>query len=162
MSEEIIVEISKNSSVKYEIKNNKLYVDRILHTPVVYPYNYGYIPNTLAGDGDPLDAMIIMESTLLPGSIISCQIIGVLITEDEKGTDEKIIVIPDINIDPDVSHILDITDVNESVLNKINFFFSNYKKLEKNKWVKVRDFHSKEHALKIIENCKLNKKEKIS
>ena len=162
MSEEIIVEISKNSAVKYEIKNNKLYVDRILHTPVVYPYNYGYIPNTLAGDDDPLDVMIIMESPLLPGSIISCQIIGVLLTQDEKGTDEKIIAIPDKNIDPDVSHILDITDIKESILNKIKFFFSNYKKLEKDKWVKVGDFCSKKYALKIIENCKLNKKEKIS
>ena len=72
---EVIVEICRNSAVKYEIKDNKLYVDRILHTPIVYPYNYGYIPNTLAGDGDPLDAMIIMDSVLIPGSIINCRII---------------------------------------------------------------------------------------
>tara|TARA_B110000438_G_scaffold294762_1_gene336668 strand:+ start:33 stop:497 length:465 start_codon:yes stop_codon:yes gene_type:complete len=152
---EVIVEICRNSAVKYEIKDNKLYVDRILHTPVVYPYNYGYIPNTLAGDGDPLDAMIIMDSVLIPGSIINCRIIGVLITEDEKGMDEKIIVVPETHIDPDMSHVSDIKDLNRSILDKINFFFSNYKKLEIHKWVKVHGFKNNEEATAIFLNTKL-------
>jgi len=88
----IIIEIPTNSRIKYEIKNNKLYVDRIIK--LKYLYNYGYFPNTLSGDGDPLDAMLILDDPLLPTSIIDVKIIGALLTTDENGRDEKIICVP--------------------------------------------------------------------
>jgi len=134
------IEISKNSNVKYEFKNNRLCVDRILHPPMFYPYNYGYIPDTLAGDGDPLDAIVVTDSVLQPGCYLKCRPIGMLVTEDEAGMDEKIICVPISKIDPTYVNVTNIDKLSSHILKQIEFFFENYKNMEKNKWVKNHGF----------------------
>ena len=91
---EVHVEISYKSYVKYEFENNKLMVDRVLATAMHYPGNYGYIPNTLADDGDAVDVLIINSAPFFPGSYVQCRVLGMLITEDEKGMDQKVIALP--------------------------------------------------------------------
>tara|TARA_Y200000002_G_scaffold376615_1_gene380788 strand:- start:400 stop:885 length:486 start_codon:yes stop_codon:yes gene_type:complete len=150
------IEISRNSNVKYEFKNNTLIVDRILHPPMVYPYNYGYIPNTLAGDGDPLDAIIITNSKLQPNSYIKCRPIGMLVTQDESGMDEKIICVPIKKIDPIYKNIKNINQLPDHILKQIKFFFANYKKMENEKWVKIIGYSSLDDTYKLIEKCKLH------
>jgi inorganic pyrophosphatase len=150
------VEIPKNSNVKYEFKHNMLNVDRILHPPMFYPYNYGYIPKTLSGDGDPLDAIIITDSILYPGCYIKCRPIGMLVTEDESGMDEKIICIPITKIDPTYKNITNLNELPNHILKQIEFFFENYKKMEDGKWVKNNGFRYLDETIKTIENSKLN------
>ena len=100
------------------------------HTQVIM----GYFPNTLAGDGDPLDVLVISEYALHPGTIINVKIVGVLLTKDEKGSDEKIIAVPAPDVDPNFSHINDINDIPKWTLTKIEHFFQHYKDTEENKW----------------------------
>lgn len=146
----MLIEIPYGSNVKYEIKNGVTYVDRVLHhASMIYPFNYGYIPETLADDGDELDAVLLSEVKFYPGVYIKCRIIGVLITRDEKGMDEKILLVPVSNVDPSKQHINDITDLSEMDKNYIQHFFENYKKFEKNKWVELLGFENKEKALEI-------------
>jgi inorganic pyrophosphatase len=146
----VVIEIAKETNVKYEMENGELVVDRILHAPVVYPYNYGYVPETLAGDGDPLDALVIVDSKLLPGCKIKCHAVGVLITEDEKGMDEKVLFVPTNKIAPEMSNVRDLKDLNSHSLDKITFFFENYKRLEPKKWVKVLGLSDRSVAENII------------
>ena len=150
------IEIPKNSSVKYEFKNNRLNVDRILHPPMVYPYNYGYIPDTLSGDGDPLDAMVITDNKLQPGSYIKCRPIGMLVTEDESGMDEKIICVPITKIDPTYNEIKDMNQMPSHMLKQIEFFFENYKRMEEGKWVKINGFRYLKDTISTIKNSKLH------
>lgn len=151
METNVIVEIPKNSKVKYEIdpESGKLMVDRILHTPCVYPFNYGYIPDTLGGDGDPLDAVVLTDEALYPTSIVKCRVIGVILTEDEKGVDDKLLLVP--IKDPDNAHVHDISGVSPHSIEKLRFFFENYKSLEQGKWSKVKDIKGSEEAMRIIE-----------
>ncbi len=144
----MIIEIPYNSFIKYEFdkEKNQLRCDRILHTAMAYPGNYGYFPNTLSGDGDPLDVLLICDYALHPGTIIKVKIIGVLLTEDEKGQDEKILAVPVTEIDPSYKKINTITDIPLHQLTKIKHFFSHYKDTEKNKWVKVKGFKDKTKA----------------
>ena len=116
---------------------------------MAYPGNYGYIPETLAGDGDPLDILLISDYALHPLTIVNVKIIGVLMTEDEKGSDEKIISVPSEKVDPNYKKINNYTDLPTYTLSKIKHFFKHYKDTEKNKWVKVGDFKDKDEALKI-------------
>ena len=147
MTVEMIVEIPYNSCVKYELdKNNRLVCDRILHTAMAYPGNYGYIPNTLAGDGDPLDVLLICDHPLFPTSRVSIKVIGLLKTEDEKGQDEKLIAVPSTSVDPNYSEINEISDIPKHTLSKIRHFFSHYKDMEEDKWVVVGDFMNRAYA----------------
>jgi inorganic pyrophosphatase len=149
------IEIPKGTSIKYEYDHvsNILICDRILHTPFSYPFNYGYIPKTLSKDGDPLDAIVIMDEPLVTNCYIKCKIVGVLPTTDESGKDDKLILVPTEKIDPLSSNINDITDLNPFILNKIKFFYENYKRLEPNKWVTVEEFENKEHGIKVYNEC---------
>jgi inorganic pyrophosphatase len=155
---DMIVEVPYRSNVKYEIdkKLNLMRCDRILNTSMSYPGNYGYIPNTLAGDGDPLDILLISDYQIFPGTIINVKIIGVLLTEDEQGNDEKIIAVPNEQVDPTYSEINNIKDLSKSTLSKIKHFFNHYKDIEKNKWVNVTGFKDKNVALKIYIKSKIN------
>jgi inorganic pyrophosphatase len=150
------IEISKNSNIKYEFDKtlNSLICDRILHTPMTYFFNYGYIPNTLSEDNDPLDAIVLIEESLIPGSYIKCKIIGCLETEDDSGIDPKLLLCPISKIDPIYDNMNDITDVPEHTLNKIKYFFQHYKDLE-NKNVKIGNFLSKEESIEIYNKCLL-------
>jgi inorganic pyrophosphatase len=153
---DVIIEIPKNSHVKYEYDKLKhaLRCDRILHTPLQYSFNYGFVPNTLCGDGDPLDVVLLMEDELIPGCYIKCKILGCLDTSDDGGDDPKIIACPIDKIDPTYKSIQNLNDIPQQTLDKIKYFFTHYKDLE-NKKVKVGNFLSKEMALIIYEKAKL-------
>tara|TARA_B100000212_G_C27232298_1_gene472155 strand:- start:103 stop:585 length:483 start_codon:yes stop_codon:yes gene_type:complete len=154
---EVHVEIPFNSNVKYEYESEKLFVDRVLVTSMHYPGNYGYIPNTLADDGDPIDVLIINKDPFFPGSYVKCKVLGMLMTEDEKGVDQKVIALPISKVDKQYDNINDISDVNENKLAIIKDFFTNYKNNEPNKWVKCGNYESKEDTLEFIKEKTLNK-----
>ena len=148
-----IIEISLNSTLKFEFdKDNQfMRLDRVINTNIGYPGNYGYIPNTLCPDGDPIDIIMPVEYEIPPGTIVMCRPVGVLMMEDEEGLDDKLIVYPINKVDSSYSSILDITDINQSILDKIEFFFNNYKKLSKGKFVKTYGFKDKNIALDLIQ-----------
>lgn len=155
---DMIVEIPYNSLIKYEFDEeyNLMRCDRVLNTSMLYPGNYGYIPNTLSGDNDPLDILLLTEYPIFPGTIINVKIIGVLLTTDEMGDDEKLLAVPTIKVDPKFKNINDLNDLDISTLNKIKHFFTHYKDNDEDKWVKVKKFENKNFALKILENSKIN------
>jgi inorganic pyrophosphatase len=136
----VIIEIPKDSEpVKYEVDkaSGAIFVDRVLTTPMRYPCNYGYIPHTLSGDGDPADVLVVMPIPLIPGSVIRVRPIGVLLMTDEAGSDEKILAVPVSKVFPGYDHITNATDLGELTLARISHFFEHYKDLEKGKWVKI-------------------------
>jgi inorganic pyrophosphatase len=137
----VIIEIPMNADpVKYEVDKDSgcLFVDRFMGTAMHYPCNYGYIPRTIAGDGDPVDVLVITPFALVPGSVISCRAIGMLEMEDEGGQDAKLLAVPEDKILSIYKHLQKPEDVNELLLNQIQHFFEHYKDLEKGKWVKVK------------------------
>ena len=148
----IVVEIPKGSSIKYEFDTATgfLFVDRKLYTAMNYPFNYGFIPKTLEMDGDPVDALILGEDPVVPLSIVKSRPIGVLLTEDEEGQDSKVIATPVSKIDPTFSKIDDIKDLPEYIENQITHFFEHYKELEEGKFVKVKGWEGKQGAVKKI------------
>lgn len=148
----VIIEIPQGSSIKYEIdkESGAIAADRFLYTSMVFPFNYGFVPNSHAEDGDPLDIVLISSLPLHPGTLVSSRPIGMLQMEDEAGLDNKIIAAPVEKIDPWQAEIKDINDLGEATKNKIKHFFERYKELEPDKWVKVKDFLPRDEALKEI------------
>ena len=147
---DVIVEVPYQSNMKYEMDNGRLRLDRVLSCSMFYPGNYGYIENTLADDGDPLDAIIITDYKIVPGTIVKCKVIGALIMTDEKGLDEKIIVVPDNDVDIRYNEINNIADLGVVRLSKIKHFFENYKKIDQGKWSTVDNFIDTPKAIEII------------
>lgn len=154
----VLIEISALSNIKYEINEETgvLMVDRFLHTASFYPFNYGFIPQTKANDGDPLDVIVLSEYSVVPGSMIHCKPIGVLQMEDEAGKDEKIMAVPLEKIDPLYGTIKTIEDVPESTKNKIKHFFETYKTIEPGKWVKVQGWENANKAKEVIKKGLVN------
>jgi inorganic pyrophosphatase len=148
----VFIEIAKNSHIKYEYDKEKkaLICDRILHTPFKYQFNYGFIPETLSNDGDPIDAVVVMEDELVPGCYIDCKILGCLETRDDAGDDPKLILCPTSKVDPRYKNINDLSDLDDLTLEKIKYFFSHYKDLE-NKAVHVGKFVDRIEAIVIYE-----------
>ena len=149
----VIIEVGANSlPVKYEFDKDSgaVFVDRFIQTPMRYPANYGFIPHTLMGDGDPADVMVITRYPLVPGCVISCRPIGVLNMEDESGMDEKIIAVPKKKADPYYAKVEDISDLQDIVVSQIKHFFERYKDLDVGKWVKVGDFGDAKAAKELI------------
>jgi inorganic pyrophosphatase len=148
----VFIEIPKDSNIKYELdkESDTIFVDRFLHTAMAYPSNYGFIPNTLADDGDPVDVLVLSEHAVVPGVVLPSVVIGYLEMEDEAGMDEKILAVPSKKIDPLFGSYTDVADIPDAIKNKIKHFFENYKTLEPNKWVKIKGWHGKEKALEII------------
>ncbi len=146
----VFVEISKGSNIKYEYDKEKkcIVCDRILHTPFAYPFNYGFIPQTYSPDSDPIDAVIIMNESLIPGSMIKCKLIGCLETSDSEGNDPKLLLCPIKKVDPKFKEINDVIDVSPFILEQIKYFFTHYKDLE-NKKVQIGQFISKKSAIEI-------------
>ena len=145
----VIIEIPKDSEpVKYEVdkETGAIFVDRILSTPMRYPCNYGYVPHTLCGDGDPVDVMVILPLTLIPGSVIRCRPVGMLKMKDEAGEDTKLVAVPVDKVFSGYTHIQDITQVSQHWLDRIGHFFEHYKDLEKGKWVKLEGWEGAEAA----------------
>ena len=155
MEVDVLIEISKGSNVKYELdkEKNRVRVDRFLYTSMYYPFNYGFIEETLADDGDPVDVLILSYESIIPGSLITVKPIGVLEMEDEAGKDEKVIAVPKEKIDPFWGRYNDINEIPEAYKNQIKHFFENYKTLEPGKWVKIKDWLNKEEAEKLIEKA---------
>lgn len=136
----VVIEIPKDAEpVKYEVDKatGAIFVDRILSTPMRYPCNYGYVPHTICGDGDPADVVVILPLPLLPGSVIRCRPVGVLKMTDEAGQDAKLVAVPVDKVFAGYSHIHDIDQVSPHWLERIGHFFQHYKDLEKGKWVKI-------------------------
>jgi inorganic pyrophosphatase len=157
----VIIEVPINDiPVKYEMdkKSGILFVDRFIATPMHYPCNYGFIPNTLSEDGDPIDVLVITEYPIGRGCAIPCKPIGVFVMEDEKGKDEKILAVPTIKMNSEYSRINELKELPDVLLNKIKHFFERYKELEAGKWVKVTGFKdaetAKEMIIKSIERAK--------
>jgi inorganic pyrophosphatase len=152
----VIIEVPQNSDpVKYELDKDSgaLFVDRFIATPMYYPCNYGFVPNTLSDDGDPVDILVVSELPLIPTCVIKAKPIGVLIMEDEKGMDEKIIAVPAIKTNSEYENIESYDELNKSLLDKISHFFERYKDLEKNKWVKVKGFEDANKAQTLIKEA---------
>jgi inorganic pyrophosphatase len=150
----VVIEIPKDAEpVKYEVDKatGAIFVDRILSTPMRYPCNYGYVPKTLCGDGDPVDVLVILPLPLIPGSVIRCRPVGVLNMTDEAGTDEKLLAVPVDKVFAGYGHIHDIDQVSKHWLERIGHFFEHYKDLEKGKWVRLDGWGGADAARGIIE-----------
>ena len=149
----VVIEIPKGSRNKYEMDaaTGHIVLDRMLFTSMVYPADYGYIENTLGGDGDTLDALVFVGEPTFPGCRIHARPIGLFRMTDEKGADEKILCVP--LRDPLWSQIDRLSDMNENLLNEIEHFFQVYKDLE-HKQVDTRGFGDREEALEVIERAR--------
>lgn len=149
----VIIEIPMNADpIKYEVdkESGAIFVDRFMGTAMHYPCNYGYIPQTIADDGDPVDVLVITPFPLIPGVVVSCRAIGVLQMDDEAGGDAKLLAVPEDKILPIYTHLQEPKDLNSLILNQIQHFFEHYKDLEKGKWVKVKGWEGKDAAHKEI------------
>ncbi|MBC3937103.1 inorganic diphosphatase [Undibacterium rugosum] len=149
----VVIEIPMNSDpIKYEVDKDTgaIFVDRFMGTAMHYPCNYGYVPQTIAGDGDPVDVLVITPFPLIPGVVIRCRPIGVLKMTDEAGNDAKVLAVPVDKILPIYANLQKPSDLNELQLRQIQHFFEHYKDLEKGKWVKVEGWGDVEEARKEI------------
>jgi inorganic pyrophosphatase len=138
--------------IKYEMHkaSGALMVDRFLYTAMRYPGNYGFIPHTLSGDGDPCDVLVANTRAITPGAIMACRIVGVMLMEDEHGDDEKLIAVPAPHITQRYDGVLNYTDLPEITLKQIEHFFSHYKDLEPGKWVKIVRWGDAEEARRMV------------
>jgi inorganic pyrophosphatase len=141
--------------IKYELDkaSGALVVDRFLYTSMRYPGNYGFIPHTLSDDGDPCDVIIANTRAIIPGAIMSCRPVGVLLMEDEAGGDEKIIAVPSPKLSRRYEHVKEYTDLPKITLDQIQHFFEHYKDLEPGKWVKVLRWGDAAEARRLIETA---------
>ena len=154
-----VIEIPANSSpIKYEVNHDfdALMVDRFMATPMFYPANYGYIPNTLGDDGDPLDILVVTPYPVVPGSVIRARPIGVLNMTDEAGGDAKLLAVPHDKLSQLYKDVKEPSDLPELLLKQIEHFFENYKDLEKGKWVKVEGWQGSKAAFAEIEKSAAN------
>lgn len=144
---QVYIEIEKLSNIKYEYDKSKkeLVVDRILNEPFVYPFAYGFIPNTIADDQDELDVLIISDKEIKNDNYYDVYIVGTLVMEDEKGMDEKILAV----FEEDYKNMNDINNISNSIKDEIHYFFSNYKKNSPGKWSNVIGFINKELSIQL-------------
>ncbi len=149
----VIIEIPAQSDpIKYEVDKDSgaIFVDRFMGTTMRYPCDYGYIPGTLAEDGDPLDMLVVTPFPLIPGAVIRCRPVAVLFMEDESGKDEKLIGVPVSKLTPLYDHVQGPDDLPQLLREQIKHFFEHYKDLEPGKWVKVAGWDGAEAAKKAI------------
>ena len=147
----VVIEIPVGGDpVKYEVdkESGAVFVDRFLHTAMYYPCNYGFIPHTLSGDGDPVDVCVVGRHPVVPGSVLRARPIGVLLMEDEAGADEKLLAVPVSKLHPFYENVNNYTDLPSIVIEQIAHFFEHYKDLEKGKWVKIIGWADAEEASK--------------
>jgi inorganic pyrophosphatase len=149
----VVIEVPVGGEpVKYEFDkaSGALFVDRILHTPMRYPANYGFIPHTLSPDGDPLDALVVARSQFIPGCVVRARPIAVLFLEDEHGGDEKLLSVPVDSTFPYYSAVASHADLPEIVSQQVEHFFTHYKDLEPEKWVRVGRWGDAEEAKRVL------------
>jgi len=145
----VVIEIPQHGApIKYEVdkKSGAIFVDRFMHTAMHYPCNYGFIPNTLSDDGDPVDVLVVTTIPLMPGCVVPCRPVGVLKMEDEGGVDAKLIAVPLSKLKPVYDNVQEPTDLPKFLLDQIQHFFEHYKDLEPNKWVKVTGWGGADEA----------------
>ncbi len=138
--------------IKYEMdkESGALVVDRFLYTSMRYPGNYGFIPHTLSDDGDPCDVIVANTRAIVPGAVMSCKIIGVLLMEDEHGGDEKLLAVPSAKLTQRYAHVNTYSDLPSITLQQIEHFFAHYKDLEPDKWVKIVGWRDAEEAHALV------------
>lgn len=152
----VIVEIPAHTGpVKYEVdkKSGAVWVDRFMSTSMFYPCNYGYVPESLAEDGDPLDVLVVTPYPLIAGTVITCRPVGVMDMEDEAGDDAKIVAVPITKVSRIYEHVQAAKDLPEGLVHTIEHFFTHYKDLEKGKWVKMRGWGDAAAAERYIEQA---------
>jgi inorganic pyrophosphatase len=149
----VIIEVPAGGEpVKYEMdkESGALFVDRIIHTAMRYPANYGFIPHTLGDDGDPIDALVVSGVPFMPGCVVRARPVGVLMMEDDKGGDEKLLCVPLDKLHPYYEGIQNYTELPNIVTEQVEHFFAHYKDLEKGKWVKVSGWEGVPTAERLI------------
>ncbi len=149
----VVIEVPLGGdAIKYEIDkpSGAMFVDRFLYTEMRYPCNYGFIPGTLADDGDPVDVMVVGNRPLFPGAVVAVRPVGVLLMEDEAGLDEKILAVPSARLTRYYSNIEAYTDLPEILIERISHFFQHYKDLEPEKWVKLVGWRDRDEAEALI------------
>ena len=149
----VIIEVPVGGEpIKYELDKEAgaMFVDRFLYTPMRYPGNYGFIPHTLSDDGDPVDVLVANTRPILPGAVLACRPIGVLIMHDEAGGDEKIVAVPTAKISRRWENMENYTDLPEITVQQIEHFFAHYKDLEGDKWSKIERWGDAAEAKRMI------------
>lgn len=148
----VVIEIPRRSRNKYEYREREGYfnLDRVIYSPFHYPADYGFIPQTISRDKDALDVLLLTEEPTFPGCVVEARVIGMLKMEDETGKDDKILGAP--IKDPRTTDYKNINEVNKHKKKEIEHFFSSYKGLEKDKWVKIKDWVGKEEAWEVVKN----------
>lgn len=152
----VVIEVAVGGEpIKYELDKDSgtLIVDRFLYTPMRYPGNYGFVPHTLSDDGDPIDVLVANTRPLVPGCVINCRPIGVLVMEDEKGKDEKVVAVPSTKITRRYEKVKEFEDLPEITRDQIGHFFEHYKDLEPGKWVKVENWGDAARAREMIQEA---------
>jgi len=145
----VIIEIQMNGApIKYEVdkESGAIFVDRFMSTAMHYPCNYGYIPQTLSEDGDPVDVLVITPFALMPGVVVRCRTIGMLKMSDESGVDAKLVAVPVDKLSVLYQNVKSVRDLSPLTLAQISHFFEHYKDLEPGKWVKVEEWEGVEAA----------------
>ncbi len=151
----VIIEISaQGDPIKFEVDKDSgaVFVDRFLGTSMRYPINYGYVPHTIAGDGDPVDVLVVTPFPLAPGVVIRCRPVGVLKMEDDGGLDAKVVAVPVSKLTPLYDKVQTTDDLPELLMKQTVHFFEHYKDLEPGKWVKVQGWGTVEEAKQEIVN----------
>ena len=149
----VVIEVPVGGEpIKYEMDkaSGTLFVDRFLYTPMRYPGNYGFVPHTLSADGDPIDVLVCNTRAIVPGAVINCRPVGVLVMEDDGGGDEKVIAVPADKITMRYAKVRNVTDLPEITLQQIQHFFEHYKDLEPGKWVKIKHWGDADEARRLI------------
>ena len=152
----VVIEVPLHGEpVKYELDKDSgaIFVDRFLHTAMRYPCNYGFIPQTLADDGDPVDVLVAARSPVVPGAVVRARPIGVLIMKDEAGQDEKILSVPADDLLPYYAGVGSYRDLPKILLDQISHFFKHYKDLEIDKWVDIKRWGEADEAFRMIEKA---------
>jgi len=149
----VIIEVPVGGEpIKYELDkaSGTLFVDRFLYTAMVYPGNYGFVPHTLSEDGDPIDVLVCNTRAIVPGAVMNCRPVGVLVMEDDGGPDEKIIAVPSDHLTMRYHNVQNYTDLPKILVEQIEHFFQHYKDLEPGKWVDLKCWDDADHARKLI------------
>ena len=135
-------------AIKYEVDkaSGAIFIDRMLKTAMHYPCNYGYVPHTLCGDGDPVDVLVVLPLPMLPGTVVRCRPVGVLLMKDEAGEDAKVIAVPVPEVTGIYREIKTVEDLDDILLDQIVHFFEHYKDMERNKWVRTGGWKGVERA----------------
>ena len=152
----VVIEVPIGSEpVKYELdkESGAIFVDRFLHTSMFYPANYGFVPHTLSDDGDPVDVLVTGPHPVVPGAIIRARPVGVLIMDDEKGQDEKVLSVPVDELHPYYRNVNSYRELPDILIQQIAHFFAHYKDLEIGKWVDIKGWGEPGEAHKMIEEA---------